>query len=92
MKGFLSLRIHFADGVNNDLELHELEQLYNLPRYLQERTLIFVAGKYSRNGLPGPGLESPGAIGLSCFSGRMNGCFLIICLPSPAGGTLRKRN
>jgi serine/threonine protein kinase len=32
----------FQDGINNDLELREIEQLYNLPEYLQERTMLFI--------------------------------------------------
>jgi len=35
----------FQDGINNDLELREIEQLYNLPEYLQERTLLFIERK-----------------------------------------------
>jgi hypothetical protein len=32
----------FQDGVNNDLELREIEQLYNLSEYLKERALLFI--------------------------------------------------
>jgi serine/threonine protein kinase/predicted RNA-binding protein with RPS1 domain len=32
----------FQDGINNDLELRDIEQLYNLPEYLRERALFFI--------------------------------------------------
>ncbi|MDR2078808.1 MAG: WG repeat-containing protein, partial [Treponema sp.] len=32
----------FQDGINNDGELREIEQLYNLDEYLKERTLLFI--------------------------------------------------
>jgi tetratricopeptide (TPR) repeat protein len=35
----------FQDGINNDLRLESLEQLYKLPDYLHERVLIFIEKK-----------------------------------------------
>jgi serine/threonine protein kinase len=32
----------FQDGINNELQLVSLEDLYNLPDYLKERTMIFI--------------------------------------------------
>ncbi|MFP3041680.1 tetratricopeptide repeat-containing serine/threonine-protein kinase [Treponema primitia] len=37
----------FQDGVNNDLKLETIEQLYNLPEYLRERVLLFIEMKKS---------------------------------------------
>jgi tetratricopeptide (TPR) repeat protein len=36
----------FQDGINNELQLVSLEDLYNLPDYLKERTMIFIERNY----------------------------------------------
>jgi serine/threonine protein kinase len=45
----------FQDGVNNELRLESIEQLYALPEYLQQRILLFIEKK---TGLIAPWIEN----------------------------------